>query len=716
MTRIVQIAPSIEPGSGVGGVAHALEREFLAAGVEVERFTAAEAGRTLARPHRTALGLHLARAANVVWFSTVGTRRARRFLAERPDAISITHNDVMAGDVYVNHGLLQAAMRARGNCAWRMVRNPVHLFTAARDRFRYRGRTHRAVVALTSQEARLLREVYGRVHAPITVIPNGVDAERFRPGDAAERDAVRRELGLPDDATTALFIGHEFERKGLAIAIDALRVATDVVLLVVGGTPEMIRRAHAHAERAGVADRVVFAGERPDPVPCLHAADLLVLPSAYEANALVVLEALSCGLPVVSTPVGFAPDLIADGENGYIVDRSADSVGARLAELAAQPLDAWRDRARRTAERYSWREVAGRYLELVRSLEADRGRLRILHAIRSDGFSGVEQFVLRLALQQAADGHRVAVIGGATDRMRPELEAAGIPHIAAARTDEVLRAVRRHAHQVDVVNTHMTAAEIGTVAALAVARRPRPAVVATRHFAKRRGHVGPVRIDALVRRRIRAEISISDAVATAIERPSTVVHTGIAPRPEADASQRERTVLIAQRLQPEKRTDVGVRAFAASGLAGEGWTLDVAGVGPERPALERLAADLGIAPFVRFTGYRRDLPELMARAGMLLAPCPVEGLGLTLIEAMASGLPPVAADAAGHVEVLAGLDPRCRFAPGDAEAAGLVLRALAHDDAGRAAHGAAARERQQQHFSLRAQADATEAVYRSVRR
>lgn len=375
MTRIVQIAPSIEPGSGVAGVAYALEQEFRAAGVPVERFTAADAGRTLVRPHRTTLGLHLARAGNVIWFSTVGTRQAKRFLAARPDAVSFTHNDVMAGDVYVNHGLLQAAMRARGNYAWRMVRNPVHLFTAFRDRIRYRGHTHRAVVALTGDEARLLTEVYGRVRPPVTVIPNGVDVERFSPGDAAGRAAVRGELGIADDATVAVFIGHEFERKGLHLAIEALRTAPVVVLLVVGGTADMITRAGAQARRAGVAERVVFAGERPDPVPLLRASDVLVLPSAYEANALVVLEALACGVPVVSTRVGFAPDIVVDGENGFLVERDASAIGARLAELDgldAGSRDAWRARARRTAEQHSWREVAARYLALARSIEGQR--------------------------------------------------------------------------------------------------------------------------------------------------------------------------------------------------------------------------------------------------------------------------------------------------------------------------------------------------------
>lgn len=374
MTHVVQIAPAISPGSGVAGVAFALEREFVAAGVTVERFTAADAGRTPGRsPTRSTFATHLARARDVVWFSTVGTRRARRFLAERPDAVSICHNDAMTGDIYVNHGLLQAAMRARGNYAWRMVRNPVHLFTALRDRIRYRGRAHRAIVALTNTEAALLRSTYGKVRAPIHVIPNGVDIDRFRPAEPEERARSRAELGIDEINTVAVFIGHEFERKGLPIAVDALATTPDVVLLVVGGSPAMIRKARTHARQAGVADRVVFAGERADPLPLFWAADLLVLPSAYEANALVVLEAFACGLPVVSTRVGFAPDIVVDGENGFLVERDAASVAAGFEALAGEKLDAWRTRARRTAERHSWPLVARQYLELVESIRAERG-------------------------------------------------------------------------------------------------------------------------------------------------------------------------------------------------------------------------------------------------------------------------------------------------------------------------------------------------------
>ena len=74
-------------------------------------------------------------------------------------------------------------MRA-GNPAWLMIRNPFHIFIYLRDLIRYRGRTHRAVVALSQADVAELRESYGRVRPRVVVIPNGVDLDRFQPADA----------------------------------------------------------------------------------------------------------------------------------------------------------------------------------------------------------------------------------------------------------------------------------------------------------------------------------------------------------------------------------------------------------------------------------------------------------------------------------------------------------------------------------------------------
>jgi glycosyltransferase involved in cell wall biosynthesis len=351
--------------------------------------------------------------------------------------------------------------------------------------------------------------------------------------------------------------------------------------------------------------------------------------------------------------------------------------------------------------RLSWSEKAG-----------EVSTLRILHAIRSDGFAGVEQFVVRLAIAQAGTGHSVHVIGGDPARMRQTLGAAGIGHTAAAdRALAVARAVHRHAKDADVVNSHMTAADIAASLALIGGRRA-PPLVSTRHFASRRGRVAAVPIGPLVAGRISAEISISETVAAAIERPSTIVRPGLRARDAVDPDSRERTVLVAQRLQPEKRTRMALDVFAASGLAREGWRLLIAGEGAERPMLESAAATLGLTDDITFLGFRSDIPNLMDAAGLLLATAQFEHFGLTVLEAMASGLPVVATDAGGHRETLSGLDARALFPVDDVEAAARRLRQLADDPDGRRRLGRAERQRQQNQFSLDTQQAGTEAVYR----
>ena len=373
MTHIVQIAPFIGRGSGVAGVAWQLQAEFEAMGHSVESFTVASAlrrpqRRWPRRPFFRALALFR----RMVWFTTVGTVRARRYLAQRPDAVSICHNNVMTGDIYVNHGVVGAAMRARGNGLWRMVRNPTHLFTFVRDLLRYRLGIHRVVVALSASEADTLRRVYGRVRSDVVVIPNGVDLDAFHPPSVDERRRAREVFHLEDDARVVLFVGHEFARKGLDHLIGSLVHAPSLMLLVVGGNAQAIASARSEATKRGVAERVLFVGTRTDLPLFFAAADMFALPSAYEANALVILEALASGLPVVCTRVGYAPELVVDGENGYLVDRDAPQIGARLEELAHADLPAWGLRARSSVEGLGWRPIAERYLALVDELRAER--------------------------------------------------------------------------------------------------------------------------------------------------------------------------------------------------------------------------------------------------------------------------------------------------------------------------------------------------------
>ena len=338
--------------------------------------------------------------------------------------------------------------------------------------------------------------------------------------------------------------------------------------------------------------------------------------------------------------------------------------------------------------------------------------MRILHAIRSDGFAGVESHVALLSRAQAAAGDEVVVIGGDTHRM-PAAAGPGVRTLPAATVTDVLIAVRRWAVDADVVHAHMTAAEIACATALLGVNVP---LVATRHFARSRGS-NPVSSVAagLAARRVDAQIAISRYVADSIAGASVVIHPGVESSPETPpAAERERVVLLVQRLELEKDSDVALRAFAASGVASQGWRLDVAGDGAERWRLASLAADLGLADSTRFLGHRSDVPDLMARAGVLLAPCRIEGLGLTVLEAMGAALPVVAVGAGGHLETVGAVDGAALHAPGDHESAGRQLAALVADPRRRDAYAADLQRAQRTCFTPEHQARETRAVYRGV--
>lgn len=371
--RIVQIVPFIGPGSGVAGVAWNLDQEFRKLGVTVENITysAISDGRGMrVRGWRTA---RIAQARRVLAFSIAGTKYAKSYLAARPDAVAICHNDVMTGDIYVNHGVLYAAMKARGNSPLRYLRDPTHLYTYLRDRKRYRGSIHRVVVTLTDAEVETLRKTYGRIRPRVEVISNGVDLDRYRPPTPDERATARARFGLEEDDRVALFIGHEFDRKGLPVTIEALAQAPSVLLLVVGGDDRLLRIGRSLAERHGVTDRVLFAGEQNDVTAFLAVADMFVLPSVYESSGLVYLEALASGVPVIATPVGVAAQVVRDGHNGFLVPTDAATIADRLNRLADADLTAWRENSRQSVLAYSWEQIARRYLVLAEHVAAERG-------------------------------------------------------------------------------------------------------------------------------------------------------------------------------------------------------------------------------------------------------------------------------------------------------------------------------------------------------
>lgn len=209
--------------------------------------------------------------------------------------------------------------------------------------------------------------VTGLPRERFVVVRNGVDLERFRPGDAA---AARRELGLPPAARLLLGVGRLVPGKGFDLAATALRqLPADVHLVLVGDGPE-----RATIRAAGGA-RVHLLGTLPPERVALacRAADLLVLPSEREGWPNVVTEALASGLRVVATRVGGIPEILGDREpidpqlGELVPPRDVAALAAAITRVLARTAQPAAVRA--FAERHGWQQpvqfLAARFRELL---------------------------------------------------------------------------------------------------------------------------------------------------------------------------------------------------------------------------------------------------------------------------------------------------------------------------------------------------------------
>ncbi len=189
----------------------------------------------------------------------------------------------------------------------------------------------------------------------VTTLRNGVDIERFTPGD---RGAARREVGLPDDRRVVVCVGHLCERKGQRYLVEAYARAFDgvargqrprLVLVGQGEDKELLEQLVA---KHGLADDVHMPGaiEPAALPPWYRAADAMVLASSREGWPNVVLEALASGTPVIATRVWGTPEILTGCAAGLLVDATVEGLREGLERL--DELDS--SAARPWAEKHTW--------------------------------------------------------------------------------------------------------------------------------------------------------------------------------------------------------------------------------------------------------------------------------------------------------------------------------------------------------------------------
>ena len=227
------------------------------------------------------------------------------------------------------------------------------------------------LLVLCEGEKNNLMHYYMAVASKIAIVPGGVDLTRFRPTSAQK---ARRWLKIDPDERLLLSVGRLSPQKGQERIIDALANLggeSNCKLVLVGGDgcddPEQ-RRLQIMAAQAGLAGRVIFAGSvsHSDLPAYYSAANICVQASHYESFGLVGLEALACGCPVVSTPVGVMADLGRTGFPVMVVDGSSSSLTAgilaALTRSATWPVSAIRE----TVRGFSWTAAATAALEAYR--------------------------------------------------------------------------------------------------------------------------------------------------------------------------------------------------------------------------------------------------------------------------------------------------------------------------------------------------------------
>jgi glycosyltransferase involved in cell wall biosynthesis len=256
---------------------------------------------------------------------------------------------------------------------------------AARGRLgEWAFRSARLILPVSPNLARRCEEA-GIPSSKVRLTPNGLDLQRFRPASAAEKAALRRDIGWRDDERIVLFVGFFSRDKRPDLLFRAWQrvVAQGIAakLVYVGATASpyfeidqsLAQEIRAGAAAMGRSGDVVFVEPTHVMERYYRAADIYVLASVREAHPVALLEAMACGLACIATRIEGATDVVIDdGVNGRLVaSDDEDAFAAALADLVSRP-DAADRLGRRAPEivatRYDIQQTAGRWMDAYRAV------------------------------------------------------------------------------------------------------------------------------------------------------------------------------------------------------------------------------------------------------------------------------------------------------------------------------------------------------------
>src|SRR5262245_32959610 len=231
-----------------------------------------------------------------------------------------------------------------------------------------------AIIAVSGAMRDDVLEAYPAIEpARVRVIHNGIDSEEYQPDRGTD---VLERYGVDPATPYAIFVGRITHQKGLEHLLDAApSIDQRAQLVLCAGAPDTPEIGERVRSRIPQLQRAIWIEEmlpKPEVIQLLTHATVFVCPSIYEPMGIVNLEAMACETAVVASRVGGIPEVVADGETGFLVEpANAQELAARVNELLADPELATRfgkAGRERAVEHFSWRAIAERTAALYGSL------------------------------------------------------------------------------------------------------------------------------------------------------------------------------------------------------------------------------------------------------------------------------------------------------------------------------------------------------------
>lgn len=284
--------------------------------------------------HRVPLPFTRPRWINQWWFAL-----ATWLLTRKGYELVHSHENTWHGKVQTVHVLPIKYTLLAGRTGVNAILRWLKILTSPRliaylwlERLRFNIRDGRTIIVTSTTLYSVMFDAYPKARQALRVLTPGVTKIAEAPG-AETKLAVRRLLGLPEAGHCILFVGNDFRKKGLPTLLEALKALPVSCYLAVVGNPSQVAGFEELVAGLELTSRVFFLGAMESVKPAYEAADVLAHPTLEDTFAMVVLEAMACGLPVVVSGAHYCgiTALLSDGENALFLEDPQDA-----SDLAAQ--------------------------------------------------------------------------------------------------------------------------------------------------------------------------------------------------------------------------------------------------------------------------------------------------------------------------------------------------------------------------------------------